>query len=84
MWHKYRSRAALATPLPITKLVLWRLTDSASGKRAEVRVWVMDNGRQLRATIDGELTWSHQFGWHYHHSELTAISDDCRASLGLD
>ena len=40
----------------------------------------MDQGRQLRLTIDGELTFSHVFGPH-DVSELPAMSDECRESL---
>jgi len=66
--------------LPIAERVLWRLTHCASGKRAEARVWVMDQGREFRLTIDGELTWSHLFG-PQEGSELPTMSDECRESL---
>ena len=52
--------------MPIAERVLCRLAHSATGQRAEARVWVMDHGRQLAVTIDGELT---------------TMSDECRASM---
>ena len=73
MWSGFRDPA-----LPIAERVLWRLTQD--GKRAEARVWVMDQGRQLRLTIDGELTWSHLFGPN-DVSDLPTTSDECRESL---
>jgi hypothetical protein len=74
MWGGLRDLA-----LPIVERVLWRLTHSATGKHAEARVWVKQ-GRQLRVTVDGELTFSHLFGPH-DVSELPAMSDECRESL---
>jgi hypothetical protein len=75
VWIGFRDPA-----LPIAERLLWRLTHNASGKRAEGRVWVMDQGRQLRVTVDGELTFSHLFGPH-DFSELPTMSDECRESL---
>jgi hypothetical protein len=75
VWSGFRDPA-----LPIAERVLWRLTHSTSGQCAEARVWVMDQGRQLRLTIDGELTFSHLFGPH-DVSELPAMSHECRESL---
>ena len=75
MWSGFRDPA-----LPIAERVLWRLTHSASGKSAEARVWVMDQGRQLRVTVDGELTFSHLFGAQ-DVSDLPTMSDECRESL---
>ena len=57
VWSGFRDPA-----LPVKERVLWRLTHSTSGQRADARVWVMDQGRQLRVTVDGELTFSHLFG----------------------
>jgi hypothetical protein len=75
VWRGFRDPAT-----PIAERMLWRLTHSTSGKHAEARVWVMDQGRQLRLTIDGELMWSHLFD-PPDVRELPAMSDECRARL---
>jgi hypothetical protein len=75
VWSGFRDPA-----VPIAERVLWRLTHGATGKRAEARVWVMEQGRQLRVTVDGELTFSHLFDPR-DASELRTTADGCRESL---